>query len=300
MFLGVERSSNELRVGDAEWVFNVRVGDVRRRPESSGRGWDKLASVTGVPWKPMTVRGAEGGADVPEEPPADVDIRVLDVDEGEGAIPEFAPDAAVAARRLQITEQDVKKHGPTAGCRKCSDVRQGKKHVRAHSEECRQRFVKLFEQDDQGRKRLDAYERKMNDSVMRVTVADMRRVQQEMDGGTEEDRMHRDDMHARVGQPQAFGPADAPRDLRPERVVTSADDKAEYDKRIRETMRYMRTGKQMQGHDASASASSSAAAPQGDGTIDDGQGDGSGDRGRGMQRGVEDDGSDRPPRVVDD
>ena len=76
----------------------------------------------------------------------------------------------------------------------------------------------------------------MSEFIARTSEADLRRVHGEID--------------ARVGgqEPQSSDmptPVGPPRSLRPERVVTDAGGKDEYDEQLRETLRYMRSGRPM-------------------------------------------------------
>ena len=56
VFLGVERWSNELRVGNAEGVFKVRAGDIRRKVEDERWNYFDLLRVKGTPSPLQTSR----------------------------------------------------------------------------------------------------------------------------------------------------------------------------------------------------------------------------------------------------
>ena len=92
---------------------------------------DKLGAITGVPMDFKTANydiieeAEDPQAHAPSDAPAD------------------AEDPDAASRRLRITDNHMRQHGYTPGCRRCDLHRQGlharAKHLR-HDEECRSRI----------------------------------------------------------------------------------------------------------------------------------------------------------------
>ena len=81
-----------------------------------------------------------------------------------------------------MSKNDVERHGSTDGCKKCQDVLPGRQHSRAHTEQCRERFVNILKGTHEGRQPIEAEERRMSESIARISEADLRRVQRQMDG----------------------------------------------------------------------------------------------------------------------
>ena len=93
--------------------------------------------MRGTPWEPEPGRV---GVDVP--------IRLKAWEEVEVANGPRIPDGVPPIRgnnRQWITRHDVQtRYGPTAGCRGCEYALTGLPGNRGHSEECRERFEKLW------------------------------------------------------------------------------------------------------------------------------------------------------------
>merc|ERR1712026_1200 len=65
-------------------------------------------------------------------------------------------------QRVRIVKADVKRYNPTLNCPGCEAI-VDKRKAENHSEECRARFVRLFQETEAGRRRLeDADERRVN------------------------------------------------------------------------------------------------------------------------------------------
>ena len=216
--------------------------------------------------------GGGGAVESPGEHSQGVEVELPALDGNEGEELTFAPEADVRARRLKITREDLEDHGPTQGCGTCEDVLAGKPHTRAHTEECRKRFVELLGRIEVGRRRLDAEERRLTESITRVQEAYLRRSEARMDARDAQDAERQraaageaeprtgvsaesgndgqdSGMPSPVGQPEPRGPAGDQA-----ATPTSTSDKAEYDRQLRETLRYLRSGRSMPDPTASSSS----------------------------------------------
>ena len=57
-------------------------------------------------------------------------------------------------QRVRIVKADVRRYNPTLNCPGCEAI-MDKRKSENHSEECRARFVRLFQETEEGRKRLN-------------------------------------------------------------------------------------------------------------------------------------------------
>lgn len=72
----------------------------------------------------------------------------------------------VVVRDFKITKAHVLKHGPTTGCRGCKVVIEGMGAKGHHSPECRERMRKLLAESEEGVRKLEETEARLNRAVM--------------------------------------------------------------------------------------------------------------------------------------
>ena len=140
IFVGMRRKSNEVMIATEEGIEEVR--SVRKLPKEQRWGEDTLNWVKWAPWRKYK-DAIDADGDLPEGVPVE-----------ERSSPEEArPDRVVfvdtrerAPRQFYITMKDLEKHKPTRGCGGCSSMYRGAGR-QPHSEECRERFRKLLENE---------------------------------------------------------------------------------------------------------------------------------------------------------
>ena len=108
--------------------------------------WSKelIQRVLGTPSELTPVHDGELDSDEieateqPHEPNEETTADTVEDDGGEPQVP----------RRVRITMKDLKRHGFTGGCPRCADLELGKaKTTKIHSEECRARIYRKFQDE---------------------------------------------------------------------------------------------------------------------------------------------------------
>ena len=154
VWLGLERSTNEAKIGTPSGVIRART--VRRRPEAERWSSEAIRSVIGVPWDPtpgVISSEMKTAALVPGE---------------EGGIVDMAPEEAPVARRLKLSKNDFLFIGYTVGCNGCQALRL-KGRAQNHSEVCRQRVEAELRQTPAGRARLEKQEHRLAETITRIS-----------------------------------------------------------------------------------------------------------------------------------
>jgi hypothetical protein len=134
VYVGVHPNATERIVGASKGVYVVQ--SVRRVPESERYNWEAMASVRGLPWKPVP----DGPDDQDAfELPAPVELHP---DSPEApAVPVEAADQERAVRRYYITAKDLEKYGRSDGCAACDASKANiPRGGIAHAPGCRERI----------------------------------------------------------------------------------------------------------------------------------------------------------------
>ena len=148
VFLGYSRSSNAYVVATADGVRNTRA--LYRRPAANRWNHQKISDISSTPWSMR-----EKTDELP---------KFVDKDEVDEA-PARAP--AAMPRAFKINYKDLVEHGFTRGCPQCEHAEkfQRSKGGMSHSAACRHRLLEAFMQTPSGRKRLEAYEERVDHAI---------------------------------------------------------------------------------------------------------------------------------------
>ena len=143
VYLGHTGGSMEAYVGVPNG--NVRMSRTVLRVVAESR-WSKemVQRVLGTPHELTPIDDGELNSD-------DIDASEQPYEPNEDTTAEPPADGseANAPRRVRITAKDLKKHGFTVGCPRCIDLERGKANsVKNHSEQCRARLYKKFEDEE--------------------------------------------------------------------------------------------------------------------------------------------------------
>jgi hypothetical protein len=159
VYLGVRTDTTERIVGASKGVCVVQ--SVRRVPESERRIWEAMASVRGLPWKPVP----DGPDDQDAfELPTPVELHP---DSPEApAVPVEAADQERAVRRYYITGKDLEKYGRSDGCAACDASKANiPRGGIAHAPGCRERIEAAVKADPRRSTRYSAAQDEIADFV---------------------------------------------------------------------------------------------------------------------------------------
>ena len=159
IWLGVRGRTGEHIIGTNEGV--VKAWSVKRRPDEEK--WDMAAvnAVKGTPARPKP------GRDDPRIP-----IRIdlpRRIGSGVDQPPGFVP------RRVYIKKRDYEEYGYTPGCEGCVRMQDGR-GKRPHNQECVERMMEALKSSEEGRRRLQAADDRVNEELAR-------RMEEEIRGG---------------------------------------------------------------------------------------------------------------------
>ena len=181
IYLGIERDSNEYRVGAPFGV--VKATTIKRLPVTHRWQTPLLVELVGYIWSPFGKSKHEGQAapaghdgDAPTEVEfADVDEEDAGEVEDDGTGIQLPGRTSVPVRHFHLRDTDVIGHGFTEGCRGCRAIQNNLKPV-GHNRECHDRIAALLRQCSAGdRRRVERAEARM----ALAATEEMRRVGQQ-------------------------------------------------------------------------------------------------------------------------
>ena len=150
VWLGVRGRTGEHIVGTSDGV--VKAWSVRRRPEEEKWDMVEINAVKGTPARPKPGR---------EDPKIPIRIDLpRRIQTGGDQTPGIVP------RRVYIKKRDYEEHGYTPGCEGCVRMESGR-GKRPHKDECVERMMEALKKSDEGRRRLEAADDRMNEELVR-------------------------------------------------------------------------------------------------------------------------------------
>ena len=160
IFLGYSRDSNEYILWCSESKGVVRARSIQRKPESQRYDPELLGQVNQRPQDVFYRASATPSGR--REPQEDLDERLAPDDE--------PPKTRITGQHdLRVTLQDLRDFGYTElGCQRCDHIRahgHGRECVYAHSAACRSRIKEELRKTPEGRRRVEAAERRKRGDV---------------------------------------------------------------------------------------------------------------------------------------
>ena len=239
IFLGICKMTGQYRLFSNGAIRYART--VMRKPTQEKWNLEEVQKVDVSTWR--------------VHKPRDVEPIHAQKFEGEDGL-EAAIDSAIkSTRRAPIKEKDLKDFGYTDGCPKCRNALKygyGRGPSSEHNDACRKRIYTELSKTDEGRERLSRMDARLNQYMELVKEREEARAKGESVGVGHE-ASHEGESPTRFEKVDDEDDQDKTADsgsahsevLRPERVVTAPDQKAEYDRQLREAMKHMRSGAPM-------------------------------------------------------
>jgi hypothetical protein len=171
IFLGTEWRTRAAHVGAKEGVLEAH--GIRRVPQEARWNADLVQAVKGFPWRRKNP--VDG---VPEM------IRVRHLTEEEKVKgPDVKPEDEPRMTQVRLPKKLFEDHGYTSGCPGCKALLRNML-PRSHKSECRERMEKILSQTEEGKKRKDRHEEKMNEHIAKKIAQSI--VESKMETQTEE------------------------------------------------------------------------------------------------------------------
>ena len=149
VFLGYSRSSNTYTVATIDGVANVR--SIYRRPAENRWNFERVARIAATPWS--TREKPEVGVEFADKNAESAEAR------GRASTP--LPQA------FRINYADLEEHGFTRECQQCeyNQFHRKSKTGLSHTATCRKRLLDALMTTPAGRRRLEAYEEKIDHAI---------------------------------------------------------------------------------------------------------------------------------------
>jgi thiol-disulfide isomerase/thioredoxin len=152
IFLGTEWRTGAAHVGAKDGVLEAH--GIRRVPQEVRWNSELVQSVKGFPWRQKNpVDGV----------PGIIRVRHL-TEEKKMKGPEVKPEDEPRMSQVRLPKKLFEDHGYTSGCPGCRALLHDMV-PRSHKAECRERMEKILSQTEEGKKRKDRHEDKMNEHI---------------------------------------------------------------------------------------------------------------------------------------
>ena len=156
VWVGFVMRTGEHVVATAKGVFSVST--VMRRSPGSQWSAELVKSICGSPQEPIP--GTQSRR-------LQAFAKKFEDDRQEKIVYAPAPPSERVVKAAYIYKADVDKYGPTPRCPGCRAMMSGAKYRAVHSPACRLRFEELLQQTAEGKRRIQAADRRMTEAFVR-------------------------------------------------------------------------------------------------------------------------------------